>query len=203
MKTRLTIVLVLITCAAVMSVSCLPNAKVKKIGFLSDYSRLEPDDGSLRYINMQRLGEYSKFIIEPVYVRKYLKGESLSLENRMKISDYMQNAIIQALQDQYAIVSKPGSGVVRVKIAITDIDYSVPALNALPQTKIFGLGIGGASMEGELLDSETGEQIAALVESQKGKRLSLAGLEKWGDAKAVMDEWAERFRQRLDEAHGK
>lgn len=89
-----------------------------------------------------------------------------------------------------------------MSIAVTDIESSTPALNVLPQTRLSGTGLGGASMEAELLDSQTGEQIGALVEGQKGSRVSLAGLEKWGDAKSVMDDWAERFRKRLDEAHG-
>jgi hypothetical protein len=58
-------------------------------------------------------------------------------------------------------------------------------------------------MEAELVDSQTGEQIGALIESKKGSRLSLAGMTRWGDAKAAMDEWAQRFEQRLDEAHGR
>jgi hypothetical protein len=53
-----------------------------------------------------------------------------------------------------------------------------------------------------LVDSQTGEQIGAPVESQKGSRISLEGLKKWGDAKAFMDEWAKRFRKRLDETQG-
>jgi hypothetical protein len=65
-----------------------------------------------------------------------------------------------------------------------------------------GLGIGGASMEAEVIDSQTGEQIGAVIQSQKGKRISMSGLKKWGDAKAVMDDWVKRFRKLLDEAHG-
>jgi hypothetical protein len=90
--------------------------------------------------------------------------------------------------------------VARFRLAITDLDKSSPVLNAIPQTKLVGTGLGGASMEGELLDSVTGEQIAAVVQSQVGKRLSLEGLSKWGDAKAVIDDWAETFVERLDEA---
>jgi hypothetical protein len=63
-----------------------------------------------------------------------------------------------------------------------------------------GTGLGGASMEFEVLDSQTGVQIGAAIESQLGNRLSLKGMSKWGDAKAVMDDWAKRLRARLDEA---
>ncbi|MCK5139890.1 MAG: hypothetical protein KAQ85_08620, partial [Thermodesulfovibrionia bacterium] len=47
------------------------SKKLVITGFLTDYSRLEPVDGSLRYIDMKRLGSYSKFIIEPVRVLLY------------------------------------------------------------------------------------------------------------------------------------
>ncbi len=56
-------------------------------------------------------------------------------------------------------------------------------------------------MEAELLDSQTGAQIAAVVETQSGNRLSLDGVSKWGDTEAVMKDWAKRFRKRLDETH--
>jgi hypothetical protein len=74
-------------------------------------------------------------------------------------------------------------------------------MSVVPTANIIGIGLGGASMEAEVVDSLTGEQIGAVIESQKGKRLSLKGLSKWGDAKAVMNGWAKRFKERLDEAH--
>jgi hypothetical protein len=60
----------------------------------------------------------------------------------------------------------------------------------------------GDSLEAEILDTQKGKQIAALVESQLGNRVSLDGYSTWGDAKAIMNDWAKRFRKRLDEAHG-
>ena len=59
-----------------------------------------------------------------------------------------------------------------------------------------------ATLEVEIVDSLSNKQLAALVESQLGERLSFEGVSKWGDAKAVMDRWANRFRKRLDELHG-
>jgi hypothetical protein len=56
-------------------------------------------------------------------------------------------------------------------------------------------------MEMELLDSITGQQIAALVESQR-KGVPFSGLYPWSGVKAVMDDWARRFYNRLEEAHG-
>jgi hypothetical protein len=152
---------------------------------------------------MKRLGTYSKFIIEPVVVQLQgtPQGARPDPETRRELANFMHNAIVNAISDRYMIVSQPAPGVARIRVAITDIEKSSVALNILPQTKLTGVGLGGASMEGEVIDSVSNEQIAAVIQSQKGSRISLAGLKKWGDAKAVMDEWAKQFRKRLDEAH--
>ena len=69
----------------------------------------------------------------------------------------------------------------------------------LPQAKLLGAGIGGASMEAEVVDSMTGEQIGAVVESKMGSRMPFANLGEWDAAKQVMDDWAKRFKKRLAE----
>ena len=59
----------------------------------------------------------------------------------------------------------------------------------------------GPVHEARLIDSVTGKQIAALVESQKGNQFELDTFSQLDDVKDVMDDWAKRFRERLDEAH--
>ena len=57
-------------------------------------------------------------------------------------------------------------------------------------------------MEGEILDSETGQQLAAVVQTGKGARFSLEGLEMkdWSSAEAVIKGWAIQFRKALDDS---
>jgi hypothetical protein len=197
-------ILFIVVLGFVLTMGTACNKPLKKTGFLSDYSDLEPDDGSLRYVNMKRLGSYDRFILEPVVVKLYGTpvGARPAPETSRELANYMHNAIVNAIRDRYIIVSQPGPGIAKIRVALTDIEKSTPALNILPQTKISGIGIGGASMEAEVIDSRTGEQIGAVIQNQKGKRISMSGLKKWGDAKSVMDDWVERFRKRLDEAHG-
>ncbi len=58
-------------------------------------------------------------------------------------------------------------------------------------------------MEAEGLDSQSGERIFAIVDSQTGSRIAVtAGLTTYGHAKQVMDQWVERLVTRLDEVHG-
>jgi len=58
-------------------------------------------------------------------------------------------------------------------------------------------------MEGEGIDSLTGERIGAIVETRSGDRMSLSsGLSRMGHAKQVMRYWVERFLKNLNKAHG-
>jgi hypothetical protein len=58
-------------------------------------------------------------------------------------------------------------------------------------------------MEGELVDSVTGEQIGAVIRWGSGSRILRAGFTHTGDAKIVIDRWAKSLRVRIDEAHGR
>jgi hypothetical protein len=51
-----------------------------------------------------------------------------------------------------------------------------------------------------MLDSVTGERLAAAVDKRQGGKGVFRG--KWEDTKEAFDFWAKRFRQRLDEARG-
>jgi len=178
--------------------------KAKTTGFLSDYSKLEAQsDVSSRYLAPgNRLGNYSKFIIDPVVIHLHTGSKAkIKEEDLADIKNYMHEALVKAIEDRYEIVHRAGPGTARVRVAITDLKKSKMIQNIWPGSKLLGTGLGGASLEAELIDSGSGEQIAALVESQLGNRLSLDGLSTWGDAKAIMDGWAKRFRGRLDEAH--
>ncbi len=189
---------------------CGPNAVVKT-GFLTDYSRLRKESSSaLRHINKEALARYSNFIVDPVEVH-FHRG-SKAVEHRTKgkltqrqvsdLTNYLHARIIKAVEGSgNRVVYRPASGVARIRVAITDIDRSTAA-SLLPQAKLIGAGIGGASMEAEIVDSVTGEQIGAVVESKMGSRMPFANLGEWDAAKQVMDDWAKRFKKRLDEAHG-
>ena len=175
-------------------------------GFLGDYSQIKSvSDTSYRYIKPGALRGYSGFIIEPVVIHFHSrsKGGNISRQDLSHLRQFMYAELRNAISNKYRIVTTPGPGVAKLRVAITDIKKSKTIQNLMPITKMAGTGLGGASMEAELLDSQTGAQIAAVVETQSGNRLSFDGVSKWGDAEAVMKGLAKRFRKRLDEAHGR
>ena len=180
-------------------------------GFLRDYSKLKPSpdvDGALSYENPSRgLKHYDKFLIDRIIVHfaPNAKGTGVDPMKLVQITDYAHRELVIALSKRYQVVSTPGPGVLRIRVAITSIKTTKPLFNIHPGMKVIGFGLGGASMEAEGVDSQTGERIIAVVDSRKGAHSpipSVEALEKLGHVKEVIRYWVKRFRKRLDKAHG-
>jgi hypothetical protein len=178
-------------------------------GFLGDYSKLRPSpevEDALYFQNPGKsLKDYDKFMIDPVLVHfaPNAKGTVLDPAKLKKLTDYAYDEAAKALSERYAVVNAPGPGVLRLRAALTDIKKTKPAMNIHPATKLSGIGLGGASMEAEALDSQTGERVFAVVDTRQGNRLAIgAGLSQLGHAEQVIKHWIERFVSRVDKAHG-
>jgi len=178
-------------------------------GFLGDYSglRANPDlDDALAYQSATRsLKDYDKFMIDPVIIHfaPNAKGTAIDPAKVMKLTDYAHEKLTELLSVRYQVVSAAGPGVLRLRVALTDIKKTIPALNIHPGTKLSGVGLGGASMEAEAIDSQSGERVLAVVDSGKGSFMAIkAGLDPLGHAKEVIRKWADRFVKRVDKAHG-
>jgi len=190
---------------------------VKKSGFLQDYSQLKPggdDQAALVYIKPGiNLKPYTKLMFERVRVLLSDKADYQALDPVLlkELTDYYQNAIFNAVKGGYEIVDQPGPGVLRVRVAITQLQPSNPVANtmstiipvgmvvagATKATTDENLGTGEAGTEFEMLDSVTGERLAAAVDRRQGGKMAFRG--KWDDTKAAFDFWAKRFRERLDQ----
>ncbi len=181
-----------------------------RTGFLKDYSQLAPHpevEGRFRYINPNiDASKYNKFIVDPVAINlsKEGKEENIDAEDMKKLAKYFRKQIAVELNKGYQIVRRPGPNVIRIRTSISEVDKTNPFLNIHPGTKLMGGGLGGAGAEMELVDSLTGQRIAAGVDNQKGSRLSMgAGLTWYGHAKEVMENWAKDLKKMIDKIHGK
>ena len=182
-----------------------PIEKPEEAGFLSDYSKLEMvEDGKINYIG-DRLGEYDSFIIDPIVVlfRQDIEDREFSDEEIERLKAYFVEKMTEQLtkRNGYAVVTDPGPGVARFRIGLTEVEETIGVMNVSIYTKVTGLGLGGASAEGELVDSVTGEQLAAVVRWGTGSRVLKAGLTHMGDAKIAIDKWTKDLRELLDEHH--
>jgi len=184
--------------------ACATIDEPEQTGFLSDYSKLErTDEGQWRYAS-GKIANYSKFYIEPIAdLMNPSNRDQFSAEDIEELKEHFVTKVTAALtkDDGYEVVSGPGPGVASFRLAITEVDASIAALNITIYTKATGAGLGGIAAEGEVVDSVSGEQIVAAIRWGAGSRVLRAGLSKLGDAKLVIDRWAEQARERLDQAH--
>ncbi len=184
-----------------------PLSEIDQSGFLSDYSKLEKiDDNMLRFVD-ESVGDFSSFIIDPVVItfRQPPDEQVFTDEELSEITEYFDEAVIEALSkdEGYPIVEYPGPGVARLRIGITNVEETIGLLNISIYTKITGLGLGGASFDGEIVDSVNGKQLAAVVRWGTGSRILKAGITHMGDAKIAIDRWAKDLRAQIDEANAR
>ena len=146
-------------------------------GFLRDYSSLKPSpvvEGALHYQNPSRpLSMYDKFILERVQISfaPGAAGVAVDPDELKMLTEYFRNEAVKALSVRYKVVDEPGPRVLRIRAAITDVRKAKVAMNIHPATKLSGVGLGGASMEAEGIDSQSGERVLATVDSRQGSRM--------------------------------
>lgn len=209
---------VLCLCLA-LAVSCAPlrqrRAPVQTSGFLGDYSQLQnnPDyPAYLIYINPNaQWTKYSAIMIDSVSL--WGSAENVSEQDRQMLAGMAYNALYDALSKSFDIVDAPGPNVIRLRAALSEAKGSKVALNVvtsvIPQLRVLstvgGMAadtavlVGEASAEIEVVDSVTGERLAAGVDRQTGTKALIRGhkFSKWGDVKDACDYWAGRVHKFL------
>ena len=222
----------LLPAAMVLMASAAGCAEMPKSGFLSDYSGFEeaPEDAPIwEYLdpdhkrrdrlhariwrdirNWRALGNYDSVMVDPVVVQ--LKSDSagkyVDPQRVSELARHMHDTLVAALQDRYAIVDEPGEGVLRFRIAITDvfpeITYITQDADKQPVKNWANSTPGGAGSEGEAIDSVSGERILGIITSVRGSHYETFEM-KPGDrlenAKEAIAGMTRLMRKLMDVAH--
>jgi hypothetical protein len=202
-----------------------PKSAVKTVpanqefsGFLSSYANLKPNpnfDNTQSWVSREpdkNIHRYVAVIVDPpaVYVSTDAAEKAIPDRGAAALRDYFQEALTNAVADAFPVVQSSGPLVLRLRSAIVGIDVGQPAQAADPKdgnTLERPVNIGKVGVEMELVDSETGQQIAAVVDKQnlgEGAVIGSASFsrdEKFRGATEALDGWASRLRQFLDSAH--
>jgi len=186
-------------------------------GFIDCYPALKHDadrGGGLLYRKPGvDLGSYDKIMIEPieVWLATDSKYRGFSPDDLKAITDEFYRVLLTNLEPDYPVVSRPGKGVLTVRLAITNVYAEKKKrglLGYIPVTAVVGAATGAyrkihlkdATIEAELLDAGSHDQLGVLVD-----KLSVyaGGAEKtsWNDISKALDFYAKRFRSRLDADH--
>ena len=147
-------------------------------GFLQDYSKLKPNEklggDALTFVNpdkMKGLHRYVAIIVDPVqvYVSSAADPSLIPDSGRGAVAKYFEHALVEAVSDAFPVVESPGPLVLRLRAAIVGIDLggkvaplNDPAMVAKPLER--AIVLEKVSVEMELVDSESGERIAAAVD---------------------------------------
>jgi len=199
--------------------------EMPKSGFLTDYSGLKQED-PLKIVDWLYVkegvvfGAYNKIMLDHVifFLKKDAEYKGIQIDEMQELADAFHKAIVDALKDQYYFVDTPGPGVMQARIALTDVVSNKPGWGTLTTIVPVGLafshvkkaatgshiGMGEVSFEAELLDSQTNEVLAAVIDSQTGKKYKIGkSTTEWGHAKEIFKLWAKTFRKRLDKLSGR
>ena len=196
-------------------------ADAENAGFLSDYSKLKSDpdldEGVLAYVNdgeMKDLHQYIAIIVDPVevYIASDADLSAVSDEGGKAAVEYFDYALKSAISDVYAIVDTPGPLVLRLRSALVGVDVGSEVTAEMPQEGVEPLerevDIGEVVVEFELVDSVTGEVIAAAIDAAdigtdetKIAATHFERMEEFDNARAAFDTWAESLREFLDVKH--
>jgi hypothetical protein len=189
-----------------------PNA-----GFLKSYSDLKPNANlggeAMSFVNpdkMKNLHRYVAIIIDPVEVYVTTNADDSLIPSRAReaVSNYFKYALVDAVEDAFPVVDTPGPLVLRLHAAIVGVDSGdVAPMQSAGENLKRAIVLDKVGVEMELLDSETGEQIAAVVDKEKiGAGAQVGSVtfsreERAAEARAAFDEWAARVRMFLDSEH--
>lgn len=207
-----------------ISVSWAAGYSMPKSGFLQDYSLLRPDEmkwADKNYINKKiNWGKYDKIMLDDVVfmISDKAKFKGFEAKELTDLSEAFEKAFIMNLAGLYEFTDKPGPGVMRVRLAVTNLNPNNPVTGTITTIIPFGLaasvikkgttgehiGMGEVSFEGEILDSQTGEILAATMDTESGKKYKIRkSVSKWGHTIDIFNKWGQRLRKQLDKHTGR
>jgi len=189
--------------------------------FLSDYSQLkQSSDEYMDYTYLAegapgKMADYSAVMIDQpeIFVAADSKYKGMKPDDMKQLADAFRAAMAASLSTTYMIVDQPGPNVLYVRFAISNVQLKKHKKGLLGYTPI-GLVAGaaksamtsdftkkidlkGLTMEMEILDSNSEEQLAALLETRSGKKDEPAS---WEELEALITVYSQRVGCHLDNA---
>lgn len=203
-----------------VSLSAAHAATPPPSGFLDSYPPLQPDakrPGAQIYIAPgTSLKGYSKVVIDPILVfyspDSAYKG--IDPNELSAVTEHLRKSLTTGLQPRYPVVDATGPGVLRLRVAITNLMAEKKKRGILGYTPI-GFVIGAAkdaatagpninlksgTLEAELLDP-SGKQLAVVVDPLTSTDPKSDAIS-WKQIATVLDAAGKRLGARMDADNG-
>lgn len=208
--TRLLLVLLVIT-SSTLAIAARELKTKDFSGWMNDYDSLvfSEERNAFLFFNEDKRGTYSKVILEEVVI--YSENGEAGGQIAEESTSYLSKGLAELLASKGLAASDPGPGILRLKLAITAVEKSKEDLkvyNFVPVAAVFR-GAQAASgnvatyidamFEAEMVDSVSGERVAAIVakgieetEKRSGDDLT------FDDVKPTLDKWLAQYSETLD-----
>ena len=202
-------------------------AIAEESGFLEDYSILGKAGqyGAARmYVSetaIQRMVDYDKIMIDQpwIFVDPDSKSKGMKPDTMTTIAETLRTAMSDAINEEYDVVEERGEGVLFFRWAVTNMYLQKPKRNLLSFTPVGAVAHAAKSglsdfvgkntlvdlrLEGEMLDSVTGELFIAIT-LERGQRKDKAAKisqdpASWEELFAIGTALGHRFACRLNNA---
>jgi hypothetical protein len=199
--------------------------EMTKSGFLQDYSLLRSDDPMKAvnwvYVNVKAdYSTYNKIMLDDVvfFISKDADYKGFEAKELADLGKAFHMAIIMNLRGAYEFTDTPGPGVMRIRVAVTNLVPSSSVAGTVTTIVPVGLvlsaakkaatgshiGMGEVAIEGEIIDAQTNEILGAVIDSKAGKKYKVGkSTSKWGHAVDIFNTWGQNIRTRLDKHSGR
>jgi hypothetical protein len=205
------------------------DAQDSEASFLSDYSKLQKtvdnpfDEQFIAPDARERAPQYTAVMIDQpeLFIHPDSKYKGIKPDDMKVIADALREEVTAELKGAYQIVDKPGPNVLYLRLAVGDLMLQKkkrPILAYIPvgavvyavkklATDVTGkIDLKNMKIEGEALDSVSGEQFAALITSRGS--LSVKSAQSgdsakpltWDEVHGLFGVIGKRVRCRLDNA---
>ncbi|MHC4614445.1 MAG: DUF3313 domain-containing protein [Planctomycetota bacterium] len=185
-------------------------------GFLEDYERLErgkKHEALYRWVNPDAAwSTYDRILLDPIMLYRDAEGQrDLKEDEVQEVLDYFYERLYEDLAEDYEMVRDPAPRTLRIRVVITRVNATSPAVDGVSTVIPVGLGISGVqwaltgqptftgdvAVEFRASDAMTTETLAEGIDRRVGGKNLGKGMSKWSDVQNAMDKWAQIMVYRL------
>ena len=196
---------------ALLSSGAVLAAEPQYSGFIENYPDLKPDPQNPGALLWEKPGldrsAYRAVMIETIdiFIHPQSKYKGFDANDMKVISDTFYKEIVDVLEPEIPVVSKPGPGVLVLRLAITNVHLKKKKRGLLGFTPV-GLIVTGmkdlagkrvrlvdATLEAESFDGQTGERLVVLVDTQADLPGKEGEKPSWDQIAKTLRSTAERF----------
>ena len=195
-------------------------------GFLDNYDDfkiINPETNAEVWIkpphqDLSLLKDYEAIVFSPIEIWMHSASDYQGIDpNELKlITDYFLEQLKENLGKNFEIVQNSGPNVMNLRIAITGVRKAKPhkeVYDFIPVKLVWDAGnavyrkatgkhldVYEATVEMEILDTQSGERLVAALDRHGVKETTEEGEDTWAPLQEVIDYWAKIISNRLAQA---